>query len=168
MTANASPRIVFIANLWTLVGHPAPESEWSLARKVREIRDVGFAGINCAASPEVKALLQSHGMRFSAGFDAQSPDEFAPLIREQMDAGAETINVQLANHDTPVEEAIELTLELMAEAGRQSANVHLEVHRDTCTETPEKAYAIPESHREPSENECGSFPLCDRQAPAAG
>jgi hypothetical protein len=64
-----------------------------------------------------------------------------------MDAGAETINVQLANHDTPVDEAIRLTLRLMEEAERQNANVHLEVHRDTCTETPEKAYAIADGYR---------------------
>ena len=41
-----------------------------------------------------------------------------------------------------VEEAIELTLSLMAEAEKQNAPVHLEVHRDTCTETPEKTAGI--------------------------
>ena len=35
----------------------------------------------------------------------------------------------------------------MEESERQGAEVHLEVHRDTCTETPEKAYAIIEGYR---------------------
>ena len=105
-----------------------------------------------SATAEICALLRKHGMRFSGGFDADSEDQFGPLIEEHLKAGAETINVQLANHDTPVDRGIELTVALMKEADRQKANVHLEVHRDTCTETPEKAYAIADGFRQATGN----------------
>ena len=47
-----------------------------------------------------------------------------------------------------MEEAIEKTILLMEEDERQNANVHLEIHRDTCTETPEKGYAIADGYQE--------------------
>ncbi len=136
------PRIYFIANLWTLTNHPSAAAQWSLKQKFQAVQDAGFDGVNWAANPEVAGLLKEFGFQFSGGFDCSRESQFEPLIRAQMEAGAATINVQLANHDTPVDEAIRLTLLLMEEADRQKANVHLEAHRDTCTETPEKAYAI--------------------------
>ena len=142
MGAVASPRIRFIANLWTLVGHPSPEAEWSLAEKVKAIKEAGFDGVNHRGRPELKKLLDQYGLEFSGLFDADDPAEYAALIRAQLECGSTTINVQLCDHDTPLEEAIEKTILLMEEDERQNANTHLEVHRDTCTETPEKAYAI--------------------------
>ena len=139
-------KIVFIANLWTLLGHPSVATEWSLERKFQAVKEAGFDGINWRGSPEIAKLLRSFGLRFSGLFDAGKAEEFAPLIRAQMEAGAETINVQLADHDTPADDAIRLTIRLMEESERQRANVHLEVHRDTCTETPEKAYAIADGY----------------------
>ncbi len=58
------------------------------------------------------------------------------------------MNCQLADHDTSTAEALELAVELMAEAKRQGAQVYLEVHRDTCTETPEKTAALARAYRE--------------------
>ena len=142
-----TPKIVFIANLWTLVGHPSTATEWSLEKKFQAVKEAGFDGVNWRGSPEIAKLLRSFGLRFSGLFDASDSEEFAPLIRAQMEAGAETINVQLADHDTPVDDALRLAIRLMEESDRQNANVHLEVHRDTCTETPEKAYAIADGYR---------------------
>jgi hypothetical protein len=118
------------------------EDEWSLERKVRAIKEAGFDGVNDHASDELKQLLQKYELAFSGLFDANDPEEFPELIAAQLDLGSTTINVQLCDHDTPVDEAIEKTIRLMEEDERQNGNVHLEVHRDTCTETPEKAYAI--------------------------
>src|SRR5450631_550525 len=140
MTNASLPRLLFAANLWTLVEHPSADAEWTLKKKFQAVKDAGFDGVNWRGSPGITKLLKIFGLRFSGLFDAAIAADFESLIRAQMDSGAETINVQLANHDTPVDEAIRLTLRLMEEADRQAANVHLEVHRDTCTETPEKAY----------------------------
>lgn len=147
MSHITAPRLRFLANLWTLVKHPYADNEWSLDRKVSEIKEAGFDGVNYFASPELKGLLDKHDLEFGGLFDACDPAEFASLIKAQLDCGSSTINVQLCDHDTSVEEAIEKTILLMEEDERQNANVHLEVHRDTCTETPEKAYAIADGYR---------------------
>ena len=46
-------------------------------------------------------MLKAYGLRFSGHFDGGNAEEFASAIRTQLDAGAETINVQLADHDEP-------------------------------------------------------------------
>jgi hypothetical protein len=52
------------------------------------------------------------------------------------------INVQLCDHDTPPREAVKVWLKMEAQAKKMGLEVDLEVHRDTCTETPEKVYEI--------------------------
>lgn len=146
--SDSAPEIRFVANLWTLVEHPSGQDEWSLAEKVAAVKEAGFDGINHRGSSELHVLLEEHGLEFSGLFDANDPVEYADLIRAQLECGSSTINVQLCDHDTPVAEAVEKTILLMEEDERQNANVHLEVHRDTCTETPEKAYAIADGYRE--------------------
>jgi hypothetical protein len=55
--------------------------------------------------------------------------------------------VQLADHDTAAADALRLALQLMEEAERIGGLApSVEVHRDTCTETPEKAYALAEGY----------------------
>jgi hypothetical protein len=146
MSHSDPPSIHFIANLWTLGEHPSAESEWSLEEKIVAVKEAGFAGVNHGATPELKTLLKQYDLAFSGLFDACDPADFASLIKAQVECGSTTINVQLCDHDTPVEEAIEKSILLMEEDERQNANTHLEVHRDTCTETPEKAYAIADGY----------------------
>ena len=142
------PEIRFAANLWTLSEHPSSRAEWTLEEKVAAIKDAGFDGVNDRGSDQLRALLESYELGFSGLFDANDPAEYGELIEAQLRCGASTINVQLCDHDTPVSEAIDKTCLLMEEDERQGANVHLEVHRDTCTETPEKAYAIADGYRQ--------------------
>jgi hypothetical protein len=59
-----------------------------------------------------------------------------------MDGGALRINVQLGNHDTPVDKAISMAVRVIEEGERIGVPCDIEVHRDTSTETPEKTYAI--------------------------
>ena len=58
--------------------------------------------------------------------------------------GAVCVNVQMLDHDTSTEEALTRARQVMEAAGRLEMDVAIEVHRDTCTETPEKAYALAE------------------------
>jgi len=141
------PHLLFIANLWTLVEHPSTVAEWSLEQKFQAIKDADFDGVNWRAGAQINQLLKKFGFRFSGMFDFPCDTRLERLISEQMEADAETINVQLGDHDTPTEEAIRLTLQLMEESDRQNANVHLETHRNTATETPEKAWAIADGYR---------------------
>ncbi len=137
------PQLVIPINHWTLWGHPAPDQEWTLDQRLAAVKAAGFDAYCCPSeTPALKAALEKHALRFGGAFEARSEDQFAPRIGAALAVGDGPINVQLAAHDTPVERATELTIALMAEAEKQNAAVHLETHRDTCTETPEKTLAI--------------------------
>ena len=138
------PEIAHIANLWSLVGHPSPAREWSLDRKIKACADAGFDGITTLLTPEHRRLAEKHGLPHLLGFISSSdPAEFARCIREQKEGGAVHINVQLDNHDTPPAIATRHWIQMLRDAEKIGGVVlSLEVHRDTCTETPEKTYEI--------------------------
>ena len=138
------PNIAHIANLWSLVRHPSKEREWSLERKIKAVADAGFDGITAGLTPEHKRLADKYGLKHVLGFVSSSdPDEFPEKLRAQKEAGAVHINVQLDDHDTPPAVAAKHWLKLERDAEKIGGLVvSLEVHRDCCTETPEKTYEI--------------------------
>lgn len=142
------PAIAHIANLWSLVGHPSPKTEWSLDKKIKAVAAAGFDGITTAVTPEHRRLAEKHGLAHILGFISSSePDDFARLIREQKEGGAVHVNVQMDDHDTPPALAVKHWLRMEREAEKIGGMVmSLEVHRDTCTETPEKTYEIAERY----------------------
>jgi len=140
---KANPPLVrHIANLWSLWDYPTAKKPWSLERQLVDIKEAGFDGFSTLATQEHARLAEKHGLVIVGYISTAKRSEFRKLIRQNVDAGAIHINVQLADHDTPVEESIKLTVQLMRESEKLGAKCALEVHRDTCTETPEKAYAI--------------------------
>ena len=139
-----TPKLLIEINTWTHWNKMADQN-WSLDDCLAAVKSAGFDAYCIAATtPGLKEGLAKHGLRFGGAFDAGSKDQFAPIIRDILAIDNGPINCQLADHDTSVEKSIDLTIALMAEAEAQGAEVHLEMHRDTCTETPEKTYAIAE------------------------
>ena len=142
------PHIAHIANLWSLARHPTPETEWSLEKKIKAIAAAGFDGITTALTPEHRRLAGKYDLHHLLGFiSTQKPADFARLIKAQKEAGAVHINVQLDDHDTPPALATKHWIQLERAAEKiGGVVVSLEVHRDTCTETPEKTYEIAERY----------------------
>ena len=143
------PHIAHIANLWSLARHPTPETEWSLEKKIKAIAAAGFDGITTALTPEHRRLAEKYDLHHLLGFiSTQKPADFARLIKAQKEAGAIHINVQLDDHDTPPALATKHWIQLERAAEKiGGVVVSLEVHRDTCTETPEKTYEIAERYQ---------------------
>jgi hypothetical protein len=141
------PTLRHIINLWTLVEHPSKAKEWSLERKLREVKDAGFDGFTAALTPEHHRLGEKLGLIRVGYFSSSDPKEFAKLLKQNKDAGAHHINVQLADHDTSTPVAIKLAQKLMAEGRKLGVEPAVEVHRDTCTETPEKTYALADGYQ---------------------
>jgi hypothetical protein len=136
-------QIVYIANLWSLTGHPAAKHEWSLERKIKAIAAAKFDGITTRLTPEHRRLAEKYNLSHLIGYISSSePAEFARLVQEQKLGGAVRINVQLDDHDTPPRLAVKEWIKLERLAEKAGAIASLEIHRDTCTETPEKAYEI--------------------------
>jgi hypothetical protein len=144
------PHIAHIAALWSLVDHPSRRKQWSLEKKIKAAADAGFDGVTGMLTPEHRRLGAKHGLNHLLGFiSSDAPGDFAQLVRAQKEGGAVQINVQMDNHDTPPAVAAKHWIRMMREADRiGGVVVSLEVHRDTCTETPEKTYEIAERYHD--------------------
>src|SRR5690606_8548860 len=135
---DSAPELVICATTWSLVGYPAPKYEWSMPAKVRAIAAAGFDGVCAYITPELALTARQAGLKLMSGFDTGSVAEALPRLREQRDASVRFINIQLLNHDTPPAEAAAVAVELIRASRELGLAVHLETHRDTATETPEK------------------------------
>lgn len=136
-----------IANLWTLVDHPSPEEEWTLDQKLFEIRKAGFDGVCWAPSLELQTAAQRFGLIFIGGMAPQQKTEFPELLKDLQLYGAHHVNVQLGSDSVLTPEALELTLELFDQARKRGLAPAIESHRGTCTETPEKTYALADAYQ---------------------
>ena len=134
----AKPALRFIGNFWTMWDYPAPGKEWSLEQRMRAIKDAGFVGVTAQADAEVRRLAEQLGLRVIGYFSTGNQSEFRNLLESQKAAGAKHVNVQLADEDTLTPEATGLAIRLNEEARAVGIAASIEVHRDTCTETPEK------------------------------
>jgi len=131
------PVLRHIANLWTLMGHP-----WPLDKKLQAFKDAGFDGVCWGGSQELGEGCRRHGLIFVGGMASGSAADFTRLLREQKDCGAVHVNVQLGADEMLTPRALELALVLNREAKRIGVVPGIETHRGTCTETPEKHYAL--------------------------
>ena len=148
MKTNApAPKLVMCATTWSMIGWPAPKREWSLDRKLRAIKAAGFDGVCAYLTPEMKAGADRLGLVVMSGFDCQSVEKTLPRLRAQRELGARFINIQLLNHDTPPPVAARMAVKLIRESRLLGVSVHIETHRDTCTETPEKFGEIARLYR---------------------
>jgi sugar phosphate isomerase/epimerase len=141
------PVLRHIANLWTLIEHPSKEDEWSLEQKLRAVKEAGFDGVCWAGSPELYEGTKRLGLIFVGGMASGSAAEIPRLLQELKDTGARHVNVQLAGDDTATPEALDLARSLLTEGGRLGLEPAVETHRGTCTETPEKTYALADACR---------------------
>ena len=132
------PRLIQCATTWSMIAYPTAKREWSLERKMKEIKAAGFDGIAAYANPEVKALADKFSLKIMGGFDGSSVAKARKQIIEQRDNGVRYMNVQLLDHDTPPAVAAKLAVKLIKLSDELGVAVHIETHRDTSTETPEK------------------------------
>jgi hypothetical protein len=147
MKTSPSPIIRHIANLWSLTEYPNKKRDWSLERKLAEIKAAGFDGFTTLPSKEHAKLAAKLKLILIGYFSSSKVADFERLIRQNVDAGAIHINVQLGDHDTLTPEAVRLAVRLLEMARKHGAQAAVEVHRDTCTETPEKTYALADGYR---------------------
>lgn len=140
------PVLRHVANLWTLMQHPSREREWTLDEKLDAIQAAGFHCVCWAPSPELTEGLKRRGLTFVGGMASGGASAFPAILDDLRSAGALHVNVQLGNDEMLTPEALRLTLALMNEAKARGLKPAIESHRGTCTETPEKMYALAEAY----------------------
>jgi hypothetical protein len=143
----AAPRLVQCAATWSMIDYPSRRRPWSVGRQLEEIRAAGFDGVCAYITPEIKAGAEALGLRLLSGFDAQRVTDALPRLRAQRDLGVRFVNVQLLRHDTPPAAAARAARRIIVAGRRLGLSVHIETHRDTATETPEKFEAIARLYR---------------------
>ena len=138
-----------IASLWSLRQYPTAEHPWTLEEQLDAVKAAGFDGVTGRITQDAGIAARKRGLMIVGYISSSNSEEFRPLLQVQKSAGARHINVQLGDHDTPTDAALLLTVQLfkMAEEVRD-LELSIEVHRDTCTETPEKTYALADSYCE--------------------
>ena len=141
------PVLRHVANLWTLMHHPSREREWTLDEKLDAIQVAGFQCVCWSASRELTEGLRKRGLTFVGGMASGDVAAFPELLNDLRDAGALHVNVQLGDDEMLTPEAVRLTLALMTEARARGLRLAIESHRGTCTETPEKMYALAEGYQ---------------------
>ena len=136
------PKIYHLCSLGSLMGYGGKKGEWSAAKKLKKIKKAGFDGFVGRVFMVTPDEVAASGLVFACTTDLGGIREIRPKLREIKAAGARCVNVQMLDHDTLTERAVEVARRLMDVAEDLEMDVAVEVHRDTCTETPEKAYAL--------------------------
>ena len=136
------PKLLQLAAINGFIGHPSPEREWSFERKIEEVAKAGFDGFTGRAPPITRRMVDDSGLLFWCTADIETAPDVKPALAAAQDAGASQVNVQLGNHDSPTRSAVALARRTLAAADAMGIEAAIEVHRDTATETPEKAYAL--------------------------
>ena len=142
------PVLRHIANLWTLTGYPSRDAEWPLDEKLDAIQDAGFDGVCWAPSAELYLGCERRGLIFVGGMASGDASAFPQIVDDLKRFGATYVNVQLADDTVLTPEALRLTLALMDCARPLGLSLAIETHRGTCTETPEKAYALADAYQQ--------------------
>lgn len=141
------PRLVLCATLWSLVDHPSPKREWSLTRKLDEIKAAGFEGVAETFRPELGPHLQRLGLAICGRVFSRDGRDVRKLLEIEASGGATHVNCMIGAHDTTPAAATRIILRTLREARRLGLSAHVETHRDLCTETPEKLAAIAARYR---------------------
>lgn len=140
------PRLRLIANLWTLMEHPSRQQEWSLEQKLDAIKEAGFDGVCWAPSKELCEGARQRGLLFVGGMASSDAAAFPALLDDLERDGAHHVNVQLGSDWMLTPDAMALLLPLMKESRSRGLACAIESHRGTCTETPEKLYALADAY----------------------
>ncbi|MBT3346019.1 MAG: xylose isomerase [Gemmatimonadetes bacterium] len=135
------PKIRHLCSLGTLGGYGG-KKEWSVPRKLKQIRKAGFDGFLGRVAMLSREEVDDSGLIFACTTDMGGVDEAEPKLTAIKEHGARVCNVQMLDHDTTTELAVEVARKVISVGEQLDLDVSIEVHRDTCTETPEKAYAL--------------------------
>ncbi len=128
------------------MGYGDKRGEWSIADKIQKIKRAGFdafAGRVPTVTPE---HVTRSGLIFVTTTDIGGIGVIKPKLKAIKATGSRCVNAQTLDHDTTTRRALEVVRRLTDVAGELDMDVSVEMHRNTCTETPEKMYALAEAY----------------------
>ncbi len=141
------PKIKIMAADWSLRDYPSARNPWTIQTKVRKVKEAGFHGMSAGADAELAAELHKNRLEMVGGVDVGSKKEADTKMKAFADIGVVHINVQLCDHDTKTKDAVKVARAVVKAGKKHNVKPAIEIHRDTCTETPEKAFALADAYR---------------------
>jgi sugar phosphate isomerase/epimerase len=144
-SAKPAPVLKQFANFWTLTHQPSRQKEWSREEKFKQAKKAGFDAMGGGTEADVIGLCEKYGMDWICYINGNA--DYLKALTAAKGTNPARVNVQLLDHDTPPKDALKLWLKMEGEAAKLGLNIDLEVHRDTCTETPEKTYEIADLYK---------------------
>jgi len=143
MATQKTPVLKQFMNFWTLWNYPNEKKPWSEEQRCKIIKEEGFTTAGIGASPEVAEIARKAGLDCVVYIDG-SLKTYQDRLNAAVLCKPSRINVQACDHDTTPAEAVKVWIEMVKYAKTLGLDkiMDLEVHRDTCTETPEKTYEI--------------------------
>lgn len=141
------PRLVLCATLWSLVNHPTPRREWSLAKKMEAIKAAGFDGVAEMFRPELAPHLKRLNLAICGRVFSRDGRDVPQLLAVEAQGGARYVNCMLGEHDTTPAAATRMIIRCVRAARKLGLEAYIETHRDICTETPEKLTEIATRYR---------------------
>ena len=134
------PKIRHMAHLVSLL--ESGKRKLTIEQRLKLVKEAGFDGFTGRVPMITREHVEKSGLLFAATVDIGGIPEIKSKLRAIKAVGTRCVNVQMLDHDTPTKRAIEVGRRVMAASEELEMDVSIEVHRDTCTETPEKAYAL--------------------------
>lgn len=133
------------ATAWSLREYPSKSDEWSWAKKFDVIRDAGFTGV---MSPPREELGERGDLVYWAIGSLGVGHDYAAYFAQIKALGANHTTIQLGDVDTPLADAIDVVIGVLAAGKAVGIEVTIESHRDTFTETPDRMWALYDGFRE--------------------
>jgi hypothetical protein len=142
------------ATMWSLRQYPTLEKEWSWKKKFAAIRAAGFDGV---FSPPIPAVAERGSLHYLAVTSLGVDSDCAAPFAAARELGAVAMDVQLADYDTPLKQAVAVAKRISNAARANRLPFAIETHRDTFTETPESTTALARAYRAATGKK---LPLC--------
>ena len=143
---RVKPKLHLCAAAWSMQRYPSEKREWSMDTKVKKVAEEGFAGFSHGADPDANKACKKYGIAHVGGVDVAKVREALPKMKAFKNMGVHHINVQLCDHDTEVKVSVPVARAVMKAGEDLGIQPAIEVHRDTCTETPEKTFALADAY----------------------
>lgn len=135
----SEPQLLIAINSWSLHHKHPVEAPGAITAQLDCVSEAGFDAFTWLPDPpELGSGLKERALGYAGFFVAEESGRVGKQIEACLQLGNGPINCFLGRHDTPPEAASELAEAIWAEGERLGARVHVEVHRNTATETPEK------------------------------
>lgn len=144
---TVKPKLHLCAAAWTLQNYPTPKSQWSMDTKIKRAKEAGFVGFSHGADPDTAKACDKYGMTYVGGVDIAKVAQAESTLKKFVTVGAHHINIQLCDHDTDLKISVPVARAVMQAGKKLGLQPAIEVHRDTCTETPEKTFGLADAYQ---------------------